>query len=474
VAPTARRDLSGTRPPAKPSNRATRGPGPAGRGKAAGDGHRWPQTAKTPLGATGLPAKPSRRPTGLDFSRPAPVQRTGGPSGRRYLLGHRAANAHRDTAGTRGRRYFHNIFISQYFSRQGGSSHYPYKGKAVDLQRIGRELNVRYALEGSVQRAGNRMRVNVQLIEAETGWRLWAERSDKPLADLFDMQDEIVSRLANQLNAELIAAEARRAEQAPNPDSMDFYFQGQALLNRGFAPEMLAKARGFFERALELDPGNIDALVGLAGVEVLVCISDMTDNPQALLAEAEARLTKALAAAPNHAYAHLFMGVVLRATYRAPRGVEELERALAIDPNLAGARALMGSALACMGRAQEAEAHVLEALRLSPRDAMIFEWFLVAGQAKMLLGEFAEASSWLQKSIDANRNRPLAFFLLAACLAHLDRLDEARREAKAGLSIDPDFTLRRFRAGDQSDNAVYLAQRARVAEGLRLAGVPEG
>jgi tetratricopeptide (TPR) repeat protein len=100
----------------------------------------------------------------------------------------------------------------------------------------------------------------------------------------------------------------------------------------------------------------------------------------------------------------------------------------------------MGSALACMGKAQEAEA-VLEALRLSPRDAMIFEWFLVAGSARTLLGEFAEASSWLRKSIDANRNRPLAFFLLAACLAHLDRLDEARREVKAGLAVDPDFTL---------------------------------
>ena len=88
--------------------------------------------------------------------------------------------------------------------------------------------------------------------------------------------------------------------------------------------------------------------------------------------------------------------------------------------------------------------------------------------------EFAEASVWLRKSIDANRNRPLAFFLLAACLAHLGRLDEARREVKAGLAVDPKFTLGRFRAGDQSDNAVYLAQRARLAEGMRLAGVPEG
>lgn len=100
-----------------------------------------------------------------------------------------------------------------------------------------------------------------------------------------------------------------------------------------------------------------------------------------------------------------------------------------------------------MGRAQEAEAHVLEALRLSPRDAMIFEWFLIAGQAKTLLGEFAEAATWPRKSIDANRNRPLAFFLLAACLVHLDRLDEARREVNAGLAVDPKFSIARFRAG---------------------------
>ena len=108
---------------------------------------------------------------------------------------------------------------------------FTYKGKAVDLKTIGRELNVRYVLEGSVQRGGNRMRVNVQLIDAETGNHLWAERFDKPVADLFDMQDEIVARLADALNAQLVAAEARRAEQAPNPDSMDLYFQGLAWFN---------------------------------------------------------------------------------------------------------------------------------------------------------------------------------------------------------------------------------------------------
>ena len=115
----------------------------------------------------------------------------------------------------------------------GRNTAFTYKGKPVDLKQIGRELNVRYVLEGSVQRGGNRMRVNVQLIDAETGNHLWAERFDKPVADLFDMQDEIVARLANALNAQLVAAEARRAEQAPNPNSMDLYFQGLAWFNKG-------------------------------------------------------------------------------------------------------------------------------------------------------------------------------------------------------------------------------------------------
>jgi TolB-like protein len=127
---------------------------------------------------------------------------------------------------------------------------FAYKGKSLDSKTIGRELNIRYVLEGSVQRGGSRMRVNVQLIDAQTGNHLWAERFDKPLADLFDMQDEIVARLAGALNTELVAAEARRAEKVSNPDSMDLYFQGLARLNKGRTPDNVARARGFFDRAL--------------------------------------------------------------------------------------------------------------------------------------------------------------------------------------------------------------------------------
>ena len=150
----------------------------------------------------------------------------------------------------------------------GRNTAFTYKGKHIDLKQIGRELNVRYVLEGSVQRGGNRMRVNVQLIDGETGNHLWAERFDKPLADLFDMQDEIVARLAGALNAQLVAAEARRAEQAPNPDSMDLYFQGLACFNKGRTPDNVAQARGFFDRALAADPDNVDALVGSARADV--------------------------------------------------------------------------------------------------------------------------------------------------------------------------------------------------------------
>src|SRR5216684_3104477 len=134
----------------------------------------------------------------------------------------------------------------------GRHTAFTYKGKANDLKQIGRDLSVRYVLEGSVQRGGNRLRVNVQLIDTESGNHLWAERFDKPVSDMFDTQDEVVARVANALSAELVTAEARRAERAASPDSMDLYFQGMDWLNKGFAPAHLSKAVEFFERALLL------------------------------------------------------------------------------------------------------------------------------------------------------------------------------------------------------------------------------
>jgi TolB-like protein/DNA-binding winged helix-turn-helix (wHTH) protein len=183
---------------------------------------------------------------------------------------------------------------------------FTHKGKVVDSEQMGRELNVRYVLEGSVQRGGNRMRVNVQLIAAETGNHLSAERFDKPLADLFDMQDEIVAGLAGALDAKLAAAEARRAEQAPSPGSMDLYFQGLAWLNKGLTPGHVAQARSLFDRAITADPSNVDALVGSAVADVREGANSFATNPSAVFAAAEAKLTKALSSVPDHARGHMW------------------------------------------------------------------------------------------------------------------------------------------------------------------------
>jgi len=356
----------------------------------------------------------------------------------------------------------------------GRNTAFTYKGKHVDLKQIGRELNVRYVLEGSVQRGGNRMRVNVQLIDAETGNHLWAERFDKPIADLFDMQDEIVARLANQLGTQLIEAEARRAQRAPLPDSMDLYFQGMASANKGSTPEYMAQARGYYEHALALDPGNIEALVGVAFVDYASVAVFLTDDRAARAAAAEAALTKVLSAAPNHAMAQHLLGGVHIHTNRGGEGIAKCEHALALDRNLASAHSRIGLAKVFVGRAEETEGDVLAALRLSPRDTYAYIWMLTAGVAKLYLGRDEEAVAWLLRSIEANRNHSLSHFCLAAALAQLGRLDKARAAATAGLALNPGFTVRRFRSSAPSDNPTYLAQRERVYDGMRQAGVPEG
>ena len=355
----------------------------------------------------------------------------------------------------------------------GRNTAFTYKGKPFDVKQIGRELNVRYVLEGSVQRSGNRLRVNVQLIDAETGAHLWAERFDKPVADLFDMQDEIVARLAGQLGTQLIAAEARRAERAPHPDSTDLYFQGLALANKGFTPEYMAQARAFFERALALDPGNIHALAGTAQVDLAMAIGFMTDDRLTLFAAAETALTKALSLAPEYAWAHFLLGLVEISTNRAAQGIAEFERAVALDRNLAFAQADIGLGKVYIGRSEETEGHVNEALRLSPRDTFAYIWMYVAGIAKLYLGSNEAAVAWLRRAVETNLNYPIVHFMLAAALGHLARLEEARAAAKAGLGLDPTFTISRFRAGASTDNPTYLAQRERIIEGLRKAGLPE-
>ena len=363
---------------------------------------------------------------------------------------------------------FGNLFV---IARNSALS---YKGKEIDVRQVGRELNVRYVLEGSVQRNGNRLRVNVQLIDAENGKHLWAERFEKLVGDLFDMQDEIVSSLAYTLRNQLVVAAARRAEGLLHPDAKDLTFQGIACLYKGWTAEYVGQAREFFERALAIDHRSMGALFGMANVDLIAGFSLLTDEPTACFLAAETNAIKALSLAPSDAYAHQVLGATYIMTNRAVQGIAECEHALVLDRNLAGAHSTIGIAKTLMGRAAETEGHIIEAFRLSPRDMGACHWMLFAGTAKLHLGADADAVSWLRRSIETNRNLPLAHFALAATLGLLGALDEARGAARAGLALNPGFTLRRLRAAKSSDNPTFLAGQERMREGMRLAGVPKG
>lgn len=351
---------------------------------------------------------------------------------------------------------------------------FTFKGKAIDVKKLGRELNVRYVLEGSVQRGGNRLRVNVQLIDVETGSHLWAERFDKPIGDLFDMQDEIVSRLANTLNAELIKAEARRAERSARPDAMDLYFQGRAFLNKGTTPAFTARARDFFVRALALDPDNIEAAIAAAQVDFSVGSSFMADDGRAHFRAAENALNSVLLRAPNHPRGRMLLGAVHIQTNRVARGVAECQQALALDRNLAEAHGFIGLGKYELGRGEEVEGHIQEALRLSPRDTRAFLWFMFVGMGKFTTNADLEAVDWFRRSVEANPNQALSHFHFAAALAAVGDLSEARSSVETGLALDHSFTIRRYRVNAKADNATYLARRERFCEGMRIAGVPEG
>ena len=352
---------------------------------------------------------------------------------------------------------------------------FAYKGKAIDLKQIGRELGVRYVLEGSILRSGERMRINAQLADAETGAHVWAERFDKPVADLFATQDEIVARLAGQLDAALVSAEARRAERSPHPDSMDFYFRGKACFNKGNDPAELARSQSFFAQALRIDSENVDALVWTAFVDTLLGVSNFhAENGEGRLAAAERNAGKALLLAPDHANAHVIFGFVMGVTNRAKRAMAKSKHALELDPNLAIAHGMMGLHALHLGQGEETEGHIREALRLSPFDVSAFRWFAIVGFAKNSLNRYDEAVAWLGQSVGRNSKFAMAHFHLGSALAHLGRMEEARVAAAAGLSIDPKFNLASFRAAQLTDDPYYLAWRERVIDGMRMAGVPEG
>jgi TolB-like protein/tetratricopeptide (TPR) repeat protein len=352
---------------------------------------------------------------------------------------------------------------------------FTFKDKPADARVIGRELGVRYVMEGSVQGGGERIRVNAQLIDAGTGAHLWAERFDKPRADIFDMQDEITTRLARTVGIELVAAEGRRAERERpnNMDAQDLTMRGWAILNQPLSLRRDRAACDLFEAALRLDDGNVEALVGLAfyhGNELRTFASTNRDEQ---LRIAQMAISEALRLAPGNALAHFVQANLLHVSGATERALRELELAIAIDRNLAWAHADAGFLKVLLGRAEEAEVDLTNAIRLSPRDPGLDRWYALLGIADLFLGRLEPALDRLRKSVEMNPNVAMPHFFLAAALALSGRVNEAREVRTTGFDLDPHFTVARFRNERRSENPTFLAQRERIYEGLRLAGVPE-
>jgi TolB-like protein/DNA-binding winged helix-turn-helix (wHTH) protein len=351
---------------------------------------------------------------------------------------------------------------------------FTYRDKPADTRQIGRELGVRYVLEGSVQRSGSQLRVSAQLSDAENAANLWAERFDSDTGDLFAVQNEITRRIAVALNLELIGAEAARPTE--HPGALDYILRGRALLMKPPTRDNRAEAIVLFDRALALDPQSVAAQSWLARTLAVREPDEMTSSAATDVVRAEELVAKALAAAPGSALAHYARGTVLRVQDRFDEAIPEYETAIAFDRNWLDAYAHLGQCKFYMGSLEEYIPLVEQAIRLSPRDPLIGVWFGRIGLAHLLQSRINEATLWLEKARTASPGLPYIHSRLAS--AHALNGETARAAAELAearrLSGDDRYAsiahLRGEYLGVPKIRALYEDV---YFAGLRIAGMQE-
>jgi len=302
------------------------------------------------------------------------------------------------------------------------STAFTYKGKPIQAKQLGRELGVRYLLEGSVRRSGQQVRVNAQLVDAETGAHLWAERLDRDMGDLFRLQNEITGQIARALQFELEIADARRSTE--HPDALDYILRGRVAWARLISRENYDEASSLFERALALDPSAVEAQIGLANTLVGRLIDFPSDEPEVDLQRANEVIARALAVSPNSAWAHYVKGQILRAQLQYEDAAIEYERAIALDRNLANAYAWLGRCKLAIGSVDEVIPLVEYAIRLSPHDRNLAAWYWQIGAVHLLESRTDEAVPWFERA----RSVHAGFHYIHACLAACYALKGALRE----------------------------------------------
>jgi adenylate cyclase len=354
---------------------------------------------------------------------------------------------------------------------------FAYKGSPVDVRQIGRELSVRYVLQGSVRRITDSLRINAQLVEADNASQLWAERFDGQVAELAKVQDQVTQRIAGALNVALVDAESQRAqrERPNNPDAVDLTMRGMALINKPASRESMQRARELFEEALRLGPDYLPALNGLANALLIEWGSTWySGRSEEHLAAMERVVNRALAIKPDHALAIYFQGYVLkRLRTNLDQALVAFQRAIAIDANLAVAHNYVGQLKVFLGRASEAAEHTLKAIQLSPRDPQLAEWYYQVALTYVHLQRHNEAVEWARRAVQVNPNLRYPYRILAVALALSGRVDEARTVAAEMLRRYPKESISAFLKREPWTDPVYRAGQEREIEGMRLAGVPE-
>ena len=350
------------------------------------------------------------------------------------------------------------------------NSSFTYKGKPVDVKRVGRELGVRYVLEGSVRKAGNRVRVTGQLIDAESGAHIWADRFDRDLTDIFAVQDELTHEIISALKIKLSAAEEALIADSgtKNVSAHDFFLKGRELL---FASkrdrDIFEQFMSCFRRAIELDPNYASAYAGLGMGYSFDYQNHWSDAPEKSLDQAQRLVDQAISKDDKDAFAHYVAAVVATWKKDYERWVRESEKALALNPNYALALLTRGNVHICTGEPTKAIPYIERAMRLDP-DLLNGQYVHFLGLAYFVAGEYETAATCFKDRITINPTTDFSRALLASALGHLGRHEEARQVWHELKGVNPRYSYADHFARLPFKNP---ADADKLTDGLRKAGL---
>lgn len=352
------------------------------------------------------------------------------------------------------------------------NSSFTYKGQQVDIKRVGEELGVRYVLEGSVRRGGNRVRVTGQLIDTQTGGHVWADRYDGSLDDIFALQDDITAKVLTALGAEITLAEVERArtrERSGKVDAWDLYLQALPFFHQ-VDKAGNNQAKSLLNEAIGIDPDFSSAYAQLAHCYMMAATHAWESSAREAFLKAEQLAVKSVALDDKNPLAHEALGTYYMYVTKPDMSVKELNRALELNPNLSVASGRLSNALAFLGRTDEALIAAGRANRGSPRDPDRYMWYTGIMNAQFAAGNYEECIEAGQQAILLRPGFYGAHTMVAAALPYLDRISEAEKTVEALLGVMPKMTVH-----STARNPMFVREDdvARMLEGLRRAGLPE-